>query len=124
VKVDPSGVTVSGPMVKMNSGGGPGSGTGASAQVPEMPKLIKAATGTRVTQESLAQTSRRANADPDSVPATMALTGQARQTGSTPTQATPASKEDGRGRLADVRGRDSEQDVLKSLSTSGKSETV
>jgi type VI secretion system secreted protein VgrG len=124
VKVDPSGVTVSGPMVKMNTGGGPGSGTGASAQVPEMPKLIKAATGTRVTQESLAQTSKRANADPDSVPATTALTGQARQTGSTPTQATPASKEDGRGRLADVRGRDSEQDVLKSLSTSGKSETV
>ncbi|MGB1951168.1 MAG: bacteriophage T4 gp5 trimerization domain-containing protein, partial [Marinobacter sp.] len=40
VKVDPSGVTVSGPLVRMNSGGGPGSGSGASAQVPEVPTIL------------------------------------------------------------------------------------
>ncbi|MBW4935932.1 type VI secretion system Vgr family protein [Marinobacter sp. F4206] len=38
MKVDPSGVTVSGPLVRMNSGGGPGHGTGQSAQSPERPR--------------------------------------------------------------------------------------
>ena len=37
VKVDPSGVTVSGPLVRMNSGGGPGSGAGAAAEAPVLP---------------------------------------------------------------------------------------
>ncbi|MBW0149273.1 type VI secretion system Vgr family protein [Marinobacter arenosus] len=40
VKVDPSGVTVSGPLVRVNSGGGPGRGTGQSAQPPERPRGI------------------------------------------------------------------------------------
>jgi type VI secretion system secreted protein VgrG len=37
VKVDPSGVTVSGPAVRMNSGGGPGSGSGVAGKTPELP---------------------------------------------------------------------------------------
>ncbi|SOB78225.1 type VI secretion system secreted protein VgrG [Marinobacter sp. LV10R510-11A] len=37
VKVDPSGVTISGPLVRMNSGGGPGSGASAAAKVPALP---------------------------------------------------------------------------------------
>ena len=123
VKVDPSGVTVSGPMVKLNSGGGPGSGAGASAQVPEMPDLIDAAKGARVRQDALRQPSTRINAGPDSVPAT-ALTSQVRQTRSRPTQAAPVREEGGQDRLADVKGRDSEQGALKSTSTSGKSKTV
>jgi len=60
VKVDPSGVTVSGPMVKMNSGGGPGSGTGASAQIPEVPATL-AAGGDKLSPEALATTGQREN---------------------------------------------------------------
>ncbi|WP_100638451.1 type VI secretion system Vgr family protein [Marinobacter salexigens] len=37
VKVDPSGVTISGPLVRMNSGGGPGSGSGVGAKGPLLP---------------------------------------------------------------------------------------
>lgn len=84
-----------------------------------MPDLIEATPGAKVTQGSLAQTSTRTNADPESAPATTALTGQVKQTGSS-----PASEEDGQGRLTDVKGRDSEQDVLKSTPTSGKGKTV
>jgi type VI secretion system secreted protein VgrG len=43
VKVDPSGVTVSGPMVKMNSGGGPGSGSAAAAKTSVLPAAFDAA---------------------------------------------------------------------------------
>ena len=35
VKIDPSGITLVGPSVKMNSGGSPGSGTGAAPLLPE-----------------------------------------------------------------------------------------
>ncbi len=45
VKVDPSGVTVSGPLVRMNSGGGPGSGSGVAVQVPVLPPNLAVATG-------------------------------------------------------------------------------
>ncbi|CBV42791.1 type VI secretion system Vgr family protein [Halomonas elongata] len=37
LKLDPSGVTINGPSVKINSGGSPGSGTGQSAQAPILP---------------------------------------------------------------------------------------
>uniref|UniRef100_UPI003F669DC0 bacteriophage T4 gp5 trimerisation domain-containing protein n=1 Tax=Halomonas borealis TaxID=2508710 RepID=UPI003F669DC0 len=37
VKLDPSGVTIVGPSVKINSGGSPGSGTGQSVQAPKLP---------------------------------------------------------------------------------------
>ncbi|WP_322002753.1 type VI secretion system Vgr family protein [Marinobacter alexandrii] len=40
VKVDPSGVTLSGPLVRMNSGGGPGRGTAAAAQSSEAPQAV------------------------------------------------------------------------------------
>ncbi|AZT85770.1 type VI secretion system tip protein VgrG [Marinobacter sp. NP-4(2019)] len=62
VKVDPSGVTVSGPMVKMNSGGGPGSGTAAAPMQPEAPQSInpevEGGGGA-----AMAETGQRANAD-------------------------------------------------------------
>ena len=38
LKLDPSGITVSGPLVRFNSGGGPGSGSAAAAQSPELPQ--------------------------------------------------------------------------------------
>ncbi|MGY3958126.1 type VI secretion system tip protein TssI/VgrG, partial [Aeromonas popoffii] len=37
VKVDPSGVTLVGPSIKMNSGGSPGSGSGWAGQMPGLP---------------------------------------------------------------------------------------
>ncbi|WP_328716267.1 type VI secretion system tip protein VgrG [Halomonas elongata] len=37
LKLDPSGVTINGPSVKINSGGSPGSGTGQGAQAPVLP---------------------------------------------------------------------------------------
>lgn len=40
VKVDPSGVTISGPLVRMNSGGGPGSGSGVGVTGPLLPNAL------------------------------------------------------------------------------------
>ncbi|MCS3458810.1 type VI secretion system tip protein VgrG [Aeromonas sp. BIGb0445] len=40
VKVDPSGVTLVGPTIKMNSGGSPGNGTGWGGQAPSLPKAV------------------------------------------------------------------------------------
>jgi type VI secretion system secreted protein VgrG len=40
IKIDAGGVTMSGPVINMNSGGGPGSGTGAA---PLLPGLLKQA---------------------------------------------------------------------------------
>ncbi|MGF2736205.1 type VI secretion system Vgr family protein [Marinobacter sp. DUT-1] len=45
LKLDPSGVTVSGPLVRMNSGGGPGSGSGAAVQGPELPASLSGQSG-------------------------------------------------------------------------------
>ncbi len=41
VKVDPSGVTLVGPTIKMNSGGSPGSGSGWAGQMPGLPGVVK-----------------------------------------------------------------------------------
>jgi len=64
VKVDPSGVTISGPLVRMNSGGGPGSGASAAAKVPVLPSSEGAE---RVGGDSatLALNSQRSNATAD-----------------------------------------------------------
>ena len=40
VKVDPSGVTLVGPSIKMNSGGSPGNGSGWGGQAPFLPKVV------------------------------------------------------------------------------------
>ncbi|KMQ75062.1 type VI secretion system Vgr family protein [Marinobacter subterrani] len=63
VKVDPSGVTVSGPSVRLNSGGGPGSGSGMAAQGPVLPASLTEASGTSETEE-LAETDTRSIAAP------------------------------------------------------------
>ncbi|MCX0432239.1 type VI secretion system tip protein VgrG [Aeromonas veronii] len=41
VKVDPSGVTLVGPSIKMNSGGSPGSGSGWAGQLPSLPGAVE-----------------------------------------------------------------------------------
>jgi type VI secretion system secreted protein VgrG len=61
VKVDPSGVTVSGPMVKMNSGGGPGSGSGAATQSSNLPQALSAV-GEKILPDSLEEVGQRENA--------------------------------------------------------------
>ncbi|MCC5884702.1 MAG: hypothetical protein JJU25_18950, partial [Halomonas sp.] len=38
LKLDPSGITIVGAQVKINSGGSPGSGSGQGAQPPELPQ--------------------------------------------------------------------------------------
>ena len=64
VKVDPSGVTVSGPMVKMNSGGGPGSGSGAATQSSDLPNALSAI-GEKILPDSLEEVGQRENASSD-----------------------------------------------------------
>ncbi|MCE9662830.1 type VI secretion system tip protein VgrG, partial [Halomonas sp. M5N1S17] len=43
IKLDPSGVTIVGASVKINSGGSPGSGSGQAAQAPALPREAEAA---------------------------------------------------------------------------------
>nr|WP_297461432.1 type VI secretion system tip protein TssI/VgrG [uncultured Halomonas sp.] len=42
LKLDPSGITLVGPSVKVNAGGSPGSGTGQGTQVPMLPGHVQA----------------------------------------------------------------------------------
>ncbi|HET8848659.1 MAG TPA: type VI secretion system tip protein VgrG, partial [Marinobacter sp.] len=42
IKLDPSGVTLSGPGIKINSGGSPGSGSGQRSVMPGMPQMLEA----------------------------------------------------------------------------------
>ncbi|GAA0560387.1 type VI secretion system Vgr family protein [Halomonas salifodinae] len=42
VKLDPSGVTISGASVKINSGGSPGSGSGQATEAPQLPRQATA----------------------------------------------------------------------------------
>ncbi|GKV78539.1 type IV secretion protein Rhs [Pectobacterium carotovorum subsp. carotovorum] len=41
VKIDPSGVTLVGPSIKMNSGGSPGCGSGWAGQLPSLPGTVE-----------------------------------------------------------------------------------
>ncbi|MGP4845374.1 type VI secretion system Vgr family protein, partial [Marinobacter sp. 1Y8] len=45
VKIDPSGVALSGPAINLNAGGSAGSGSGQVVQVPGMPQLVEAVSG-------------------------------------------------------------------------------
>ncbi|RBW48486.1 type VI secretion system Vgr family protein [Marinobacter sp. F3R11] len=68
VKVDPSGVTVSGPLVRMNSGGGPGSGRSVAAQKPQKPALVAENDPAAGNSDSLPVTGTRAVANPQPGP--------------------------------------------------------
>ncbi|PRY58287.1 hypothetical protein B0H98_1197, partial [Vreelandella songnenensis] len=60
LKIDPSGVTLVGPQVKINSGGSPGSGSGQAAQAPRLPGQAIAETHVatpHVTHEALLEAS-------------------------------------------------------------------
>ena len=62
IKLDPSGVTLSGPGIKINSGGGPGSGGGQCVATPEIPQVIGAGRSQAPAPESLAEVGERQQA--------------------------------------------------------------
>ncbi|MDK8464949.1 type VI secretion system tip protein VgrG [Marinobacter sp. SS13-12] len=66
LKLDPSGVTLAGPGIKINSGGSPGSGSGQQSRPPEKPEAVAANGGRSVSAPELAETSIRRNAGPES----------------------------------------------------------
>jgi type VI secretion system secreted protein VgrG len=63
VKIDPSGVSMSGAAIKMNAGGTAGKGSGQKVQVPKMPGLVEK-NGRAVAPVALANVGQRANAKP------------------------------------------------------------
>jgi type VI secretion system secreted protein VgrG len=61
LKLDPSGVTLSGPGIKINSGGAPGSGSGQRGLMPEMPWIIETDQPQAPAQTTLAEVQQRQN---------------------------------------------------------------
>jgi type VI secretion system secreted protein VgrG len=66
VKIDPSGVALSGASIKMNAGGAAGKGRGQKVQVPEMPGVVTA-NGGFVAPVELAEVGQRVSAGPDAL---------------------------------------------------------
>jgi type VI secretion system secreted protein VgrG len=62
LKLDPSGVTLSGPGIKINSGGSPGSGSGQSVVMAQMPRVIEGDQPHEPEPEALADVEQRKNA--------------------------------------------------------------
>jgi type VI secretion system secreted protein VgrG len=60
IKIDAGGVTMSGPVINMNSGGGPGSGTGAAPLLPGPLKQADADKAGELLVPALRQTLQRA----------------------------------------------------------------
>ena len=59
IKIDPSGVTLVGPQVRLNSGGTPGNGGGIAAVLPVIPGAADADTAGQITQWPMANTPER-----------------------------------------------------------------
>ena len=62
LKVDPSGVTLAGPQIRLNSGGSPGSGTGQRALAPLRPQVVDRLRHGVITSPALAPDQARAEA--------------------------------------------------------------
>ena len=62
LKLDPSGVTLVGPGIKINSGGSPGSGSGQGVVMAELPQMIEGDQPQAPEQETLAEVEQRENA--------------------------------------------------------------
>ncbi|MEH6357269.1 MAG: type VI secretion system tip protein TssI/VgrG [Marinobacter sp.] len=67
LKLDPSGVTLSGPGIRINSGGSPGSGSGQGILVPGMPQGIDGDQPNMSAQAALDEVEQRENARPINV---------------------------------------------------------
>ncbi|EON90773.1 Rhs element Vgr protein [Marinobacter lipolyticus SM19] len=66
LKLDPSGVTLVGPGIKINSGGSPGKGSGQQSQHPEKPETLGTHRDKSANASELAETSIRQNVGPES----------------------------------------------------------
>ena len=62
LKLDPSGVTLAGPGIKINSGGSPGSGSGQGVVMAEMPQVLEGDQPHEPEREALAEVEQRENA--------------------------------------------------------------
>ncbi|RMJ03897.1 Phage-related baseplate assembly protein [Marinobacter litoralis] len=69
IKLDPSGVTLSGPGIKINSGGAPGSGSGHSVAAPELPQVLGNDGAAMPQSSKLANVAQRKSAVPDQMDA-------------------------------------------------------
>ena len=67
IKLDASGVTLSGPGIKINSGGAPGKGAGQSAGVPQLPRLLEDVPPESISPAALATVDQRQTANPDNL---------------------------------------------------------
>ncbi|SDX06406.1 type VI secretion system Vgr family protein [Marinobacter mobilis] len=67
LKLDPSGVTLSGPTLKINSGGAPGSGSGQGVSGPVLPSTLGEASPTGDGAENLPEVSQRPMARADQI---------------------------------------------------------
>src|SRR5690606_26942816 len=59
IKIDPSGISMVGPQVRLNSGGTPGNGGGIAAVLPVIPGAADADTAGQITQWPMANTPER-----------------------------------------------------------------
>ncbi|WP_241956569.1 type VI secretion system Vgr family protein, partial [Marinobacter maroccanus] len=69
LKLDPSGVTLSGPGIKINSGGSPGSGSGQGVLAPKLPALLDKEGMAKPQSTELATVDQRKPAKPDALKA-------------------------------------------------------
>ncbi|MEQ9546322.1 MAG: type VI secretion system tip protein TssI/VgrG [Marinobacter sp.] len=67
LKLDPSGVTLVGPGIKINSGGSPGKGSGQQSRQPERPETLGTHRDKSASAPELAETSIRQNVGPESL---------------------------------------------------------
>lgn len=68
IKLDASGVTLSGPGIKINSGGSPGRGSNVDLSSAELPAGLSMDGGAAVPPAKLAEVGQRRNAEAESVP--------------------------------------------------------
>jgi len=64
LKLDPSGVTLVGPGIKINSGGSPGSGSGQGASGPVLPNSLAPNSVEKIAPAELGTVTQRLNAEP------------------------------------------------------------
>jgi len=67
IKLDASGVTLSGPGIKINSGGAPGRGQGQAGKLPQLPRLLDGVQPESVSPPALTIVDQRQTATPDNV---------------------------------------------------------
>ncbi|WP_203301662.1 type VI secretion system Vgr family protein [Marinobacter sediminum] len=67
IRLDASGVTLSGPGIKINSGGAPGRGSAVQVNQPDLPRKVESESAVKAPADSLADVHQRRNASPETV---------------------------------------------------------